>query len=103
MSIYDDINFIDNPYNILRISENSDDITIKEAYKLLKSSTNPDKQELLEEAYNLIKTKEKRLRFSLLNNTPYDSIKTIKELGVVPRRLSKNRWIELIRNDNSKS
>lgn len=103
MNIYDEINFLKNPYRVLKISENSDDATIKDAYKLIRNSANPEAIEIIDEAFNLIKTRDKRLRYSLICNVPYESIDAIKELGVVPKRLSKKRWLELIGDNDSKS
>lgn len=96
MSIYDDINFSQDPYHILKISRKSDDITIKEAYKLIKKSTPPNLVNVVDQAYDLIKTRENRAKYSLISNIPYESMNDIKELGLFPRRLSTVQWLELV-------
>lgn len=98
MSIFDEINLNINPYKELRITPESSDETIKEAYKLIHNSISPEEKEKVDMAYNLIKTPELRLRFKLLRNRPLDSLEEIKKYGFKPKILSTMEWISILKD-----
>ncbi|MGL1892633.1 MAG: hypothetical protein OCD02_13470 [Spirochaetaceae bacterium] len=98
-TIFDELNILLNPYNELKILENSDDQTIKEAYKLLKQGQSPEKIELLTICYNLIKTESLRVRYSLLNNRPLQKLDDIKKIGFKPKQMETTDWISIINDD----
>lgn len=95
-TIFDEVNILDNPFKVLGIPEDSNNETIKEAYKLVKQSLAPDKRQRVEESYNLIKNEHLRERYKLLKNKPMNSIDEIKNYGIKPIKLNASSWIELI-------
>lgn len=95
-TIFDEINILDNPYEILGIPEDSNNETVKEAYKLIRQSLPPENREKVEEAYSLVKTKILRERFKILKNKPLNSIDEIKNYGIRPQELDTNKWMNLI-------
>lgn len=97
MDIYDEINLEIDPFKVLKISRYSDDITVKEAYKLLKKSYSPDNVHILETAYKILKTEELRERYKLLESAPYESLEEIKFLNKKPKRLTTSDWLGLIK------
>lgn len=95
-SIFDEINIPDSPYDILGIPEDSNNETIKEAYKLIRQSLPPEGRSKVEEAYKLVKTELLRERFKFLKNKPLNSIDEIKNYGIRPQVFDTNKWLELI-------
>lgn len=101
MDIYDDLNFLQDPYSVLRIPRGSDDATIKEAYKLLKKNSSPDDTHIIEKAYQLIKSSLLRERYKLIGNVPFDNLDQIKTISKKPKRLNTNMWFELISHNKT--
>lgn len=97
-SIYDEINFPWDPYKLLRIPRGSSDETIKEAYKILKSSSSPQELQNIEKAYSRIKSEELRVREEFLRNRPFENLDRIKDLSIEVKRLNNNQWFQLINN-----
>lgn len=96
MDIYDEINLEIDPFKVLKLSRNSDDITVKEAYKLLKGSYSPESVHILDTSFKLLKTEELRERYKLLESAPYESLDEIKLLNKKPKRLTTSDWLDLI-------
>lgn len=96
MNIFDELNHEYNPYKILGILENSNNATIKEAYKLKKQNVSPDQKELVEISYNLIKTEELRIRYSIIGSRPLESLDEVKKYGYKPKKTETTTWFNLI-------
>ncbi len=68
------------PYEILNVAPNADDVAIKQAYleciKLNPPEKAPEQFQMINAAYEQIKTLEKRLKFELFNlpTTNFDSL-----------------------------
>lgn len=98
-TIFDELNIISNPYIELKVLENSDDKTIKEAYKLLLKGLSPENKEHLTTCYNLIKTKSLRVRYYLIKNRPLESLESIKKIGLKPKQMETSDWVSIINDD----
>jgi len=66
------------PFIVLNVSEEADDITIKNAYltaiQTYSPERYPDQFSLIRSAYELIATERDRLKFFLMNPSPIDNI-----------------------------
>ncbi len=103
MSIYDDLNFEWDAYKVLGITESSNDETIKDAYKLKKTSSSPEEKKIIERSYSLIKNSTKRIRYALIKNSPKDSLDDIKAYGYKPIKTETNKWFKLITDSQSET
>lgn len=98
MNIYDEINLDIDPFKEFNLPEGSSDITIKEAYRILKKGSSPERLERLELSWSMIKDANIRARYKILKNHPLESLDSIKHYGNSPKRLETSEWIELITN-----
>lgn len=96
MNIYDEINLGIEPFKEFNLPEDSSDITIKEAYRILKKGLSPEKLQRLELSLTLIKDARSRARYKILKNHPLESLDCIKTYGYSPKILETSQWIELI-------
>lgn len=96
MNIYDEINLGIEPFKEFNLPEDSSDITIKEAYRILKKGISPEKLERLEISWTLIKNAKSRARYNILKNHPLESLESIKLYGYTPKVLETREWIKLI-------
>lgn len=101
MDIYDEINFLHDPYTVLKIPRGSDDITIKEAYKLLKKNSAPSDVHIIEKSYKLIKSALLRERYKLLENIPFENLDHIKTISKKPKRLNTTMWFDLVTHNQT--
>ncbi len=86
--------------NFVGLFDGSDSCTIKDAYKILKKNSSPKEIEVIEMSYNLIKTGELRVRYSILENSPYESVLDIAEIERRPKRQTVSQWLSLLDNES---
>lgn len=98
ITIFEEINLNINPYKELKITNESSDETIKEAYKLIRTSISIQDRENIDNAFNMIKTPALRARYNLLRNNPLDSIDEIKKFGLKPVIITTKDWINHIKS-----
>lgn len=98
MNIYDEIDLDIEPFKEFNLPEDSSDITIKEAYRILKKGLSPEKLQRLEISWSLIKDAKSRARYKILKNHPLENLDSIKTYGYSPKVLETNEWIKLIDN-----
>lgn len=96
--LQDDMDFLYDPYELLKIKKYSSDQTIKDAYKLiLKTTADKESKKILKKAYNLIKTEALRRRFDLLSPPPLFALKEVSQrLNNTPHFTGSGPWLELI-------
>lgn len=96
MNIYDEINLGIEPFKEFNLPEDSSDITIKEAYRILKKGVSPEKLQRLDLSWTLIRDAKSRARYQILKNHPLESLESIKTYGYSPQILETSEWIKLI-------
>lgn len=96
MNIYDEINLGIEPFKEFNLPEDSSDITIKEAYRILKKGVSPEKLQRLDLSWTLIRDAKSRARYQILKNHPLESLESIKTYGYSPKILETSEWIKLI-------
>lgn len=103
MNIYDELNYEFDAYKVLGISKESNDATIKDAYKLKKIGSSPEEIKILDISYTLIKDSAKRARYNLIRVRPLDSLDEIKSYGFKPQKTETRDWFKLIIDCQPKS
>lgn len=97
-TIYDELEMDINPYKELKINHQSNNETIKDAYNNLRTNLSQEDREIIDFAYNMIKTDSLRSRFNILRNRPLQSLDEIKQFSSKPKIIDTKEWINKIKD-----